>query len=230
MEHFFIQSAFFSLFISLIAYQIGLYLKKRTGFALCNPLLIAVILVILLLSLLDIEYESYKKGTNILSMLLTPATICLAVPLYEQVHLLKKHSTAVLAGVISGAVGSMASVAILSFLFHLSHTHYVTLLPKSITTAIGMDISQEFGGIVTITVTVIIITGIIGNVIAQPLCKLFRIHHPIAKGIAIGSSSHAIGTVKAMEMGEIEGALSSLAIVVSGIITVFLFPIFNSFL
>lgn len=163
-------------------------------------------------------------------MLLTPATICLAVPLYEQVHLLKKHSTAVLAGVISGAVGSMASVAILSFLFHLSHTHYVTLLPKSITTAIGMDISQEFGGIVTITVTVIIITGIIGNVIAQPLCKLFRIHHPIAKGIAIGSSSHAIGTVKAMEMGEIEGAMSSLAIVVSGIITVFLFPIFNSFL
>lgn len=124
----------------------------------------------------------------------------------------------------------MASVAILSFLFHLSHTHYVTLLPKSITTAIGMDISQEFGGIVTITVTVIIITGIIGNVIAQPLCKLFRIHHPIAKGIAIGSSSHAIGTVKAMEMGEIEGAMSSLAIVVSGIITVFLFPIFNSFL
>ena len=230
MEHFFIQSAFFSLFISLIAYQIGLYLKKRTGFALCNPLLIAVILVILLLSLLDIEYESYKKGTNILSMLLTPATICLAVPLYEQVHLLIKHSTAVLAGVISGAVGSMASVAILSFLFHLSHTHYVTLLPKSITTAIGMDISQEFGGIVTITVTVIIITGIIGNVIAQPLCKLFRIHHPIAKGIAIGSSSHAIGTVKAMEMGEIEGAMSSLAIVVSGIITVFLFPIFNSFL
>ena len=169
MENFFIQSAFFSLFISLIAYQIGLYLKKRTGFALCNPLLIAVILVILLLSLLDIEYESYKKGTNILSMLLTPATICLAVPLYEQVHLLKKHLTAVLAGVISGAVGSMASVAILSFLFHLSHTHYVTLLPKSITTAIGMDISQEFGGIVTITVTVIIITGIIGNVIAQPL-------------------------------------------------------------
>ena len=149
MEHFFIQSAFFSLFISLIAYQIGLYLKKRTGFALCNPLLIAVILVILLLSLLDIEYESYKKGTNILSMLLTPATICLAVPLYEQVHLLKKHSTAVLAGVISGAVGSMASVAILSFLFHLSHTHYVTLLPKSITTAIGMGVSEELGGYFT---------------------------------------------------------------------------------
>ena len=162
-------------------------------------------------------------------MLLTPATICLAVPLYEQVHLLKKHSTAVLAGVISGAVGSMASVAILSFLFHLSHTHYVTLLPKSITTAIGMDISQEFGGIVTITVTVIIITGIIGNVIAQPLCKLFRIHHPIAKGIAIGSSSHAIGTVKAMEMGEIEGAMSSLAIVVSGIITFFFFLFFFFF-
>lgn len=230
MERFFIESAFFSLFVSLFAYQIGLYLKKRTGFALFNPLLIAVLLVILLLSLLDIEYESYQKGTTILSMLLTPATICLAVPLYEQVHLLKKHFAAVLTGVISGAIGSMASVAVLSILFNLSHTHYVTLLPKSITTAIGMDISQEFGGIVTITVTVIIITGIIGNVLAQPLCKLFHIHHPIAKGIAIGSSSHAIGTVKAMEMGEIEGAMSSLAIVVSGIITVFLFPIFNSFL
>ena len=153
-------------------------------------------------------------------MLFRSATVCLAVPLYEQLSLLKKNFKAVAAGIFSGVLASLVSVLGLSALFGLNHEQYVTLLPKSITTAIGMGISEELGGIVTITVASIIITGILGNVIAEFVCKVFKIHHPIAKGLALGTASHAIGTAKAMEMGPIEGAMSSLAIAVAGLLTV----------
>ena len=143
-----------------------------------------------------------------------------SVPLYEQLTLLKKNFKAVAAGILSGTVASLGSVYLLARLFQLNHEQYVTLLPKSITTAIGMGVSQELGGVVTITVAVIIITGILGNVIAEGICRLFRIQEPIAKGLALGTASHAIGTAKAMEMGPVEGAMSSLAIAVAGLLTV----------
>ena len=162
--------------------------------------------------------------------MLTPATVCLAIPLYEQIELLKNNIKAIVLGIMSGAIASLGSVFILSKVFQLSHEQYVTLLPKSITTAIGMGISEELGGIVTITVAVIIITGIVGNIIAEGVCRIFKIEEKVAKGLAIGSSSHAIGTVKAMEMGEIEGAMSSLAIVVSGVITVVMASVFAGFM
>ena len=146
--------------------------------------------------------------------------MCLAIPLYRQLELLKQHATAILLGVCSGVVASMGGIFVIAALFHLSHEEYVTFLPKSITTAIGMGVSEELGGAVTITVAVIIITGVLGNMLAETLCKLFHIEEPIAKGISIGSASHAIGTAKAMEMGDVEGAMSSLSIAVAGILTV----------
>ena len=156
--------------------------------------------------------------------------MCLAVPLYEQMSLLKKNFKAVAAGIVSGVLASLVSVLVLARLFGLSHEQYVTLLPKSITTAIGMGISEELGGIVTITVAVIIITGILGNVIAELVCKVFHIQEPIAKGLALGTASHAIGTAKAMEMGPVEGAMSSLAIAVAGLLTVIGASVFAGFM
>lgn len=213
-------SSYFGVLISLIGYGLGVVLKRKFKIALFNPLLVSIIFVIAALGLLGVDYESYNNGAKYLSYLLTPATVCLAIPLYQQLELLKGNYKAILGGIVSGALASFVSVFALSKLFNLTHEQYVTLLPKSITTAIGMGVSQELGGIVTITVAVIIITGVLGNMMAEFVCRVFRIREPIAKGIALGTSSHAVGTVKAMEMGEVEGAMSSLAIAMTGLVTV----------
>lgn len=223
------DSLFFGLFISLLGYEIGVLMKRKWKIAIFNPLLISIVLIILLLKLCHISYDDYNSSAKYISYLLTPATVCLGVPLYEQMEVLKKNAKAILCGIISGVLASMGSVLGLSVLFGLSHEEYVTLLPKSITTAIGMGVSQELGGIVTITVAVIVVTGIVGNILAEGVCRLARIEEPVAKGIGIGSSSHAMGTTKAMEMGEVEGAMSGLSIAVSGLITVVGAAIFANF-
>lgn len=220
MKEFLTDSLFFGAIISLAAYEAGLLLKKRFRLALLNPLLIGTACVIGVLVLLNVEYSRYQESAKYISYLLTPATISLAVPLYQQAELLKKNRKAVAGGITAGVLASLLSVFLLAKLFSLNHEQYVTLLPKSITTAIGMGISKELGGMETITVAVIIITGILGNVLAEFICKIFRIQDPVAKGLAIGTSSHAIGTAKAMELGETEGAMSSLAIAVAGLLTV----------
>ncbi len=224
------ESAFFGVMVSLIAYGIGLQVKKKFKIAVFNPLLVSIVLVMVALSVCHVEYDVYYEGAKYLSYLLTPATVCLAIPLYEQVEMLKGNWKAIVLGICAGVITSLASVLAFCVLFGLGHEEYATLLPKSITTAIGMGVSEELGGYVTITVAVIIITGVLGNMIAELVCKLFRIEEPIAKGIAIGSSSHAIGTVKAMEMGELEGAMSSLSIAVAGLLTVAGASIFATFL
>mgnify|MGYP000718324649 CR=1 FL=1 len=221
MNDFLTHSAYISVFISLIAFYLGSKLFLKFHFPLFNPLLTAVLLVIGFLKVTGMDYKDYNEGASYINYLLTPSTICLAVPLYEQIKLLKKNYKAVLAGICSGVLSSILSVIALAFILHFDHASYVTFLPKSITTAIGIGVSEELGGYVAVTVVVIIITGVIGNVFAEKFLKLMHIEEPIAKGIAIGSSSHAIGTTKAMEMGAIEGAMSSLSIVVSGILTVF---------
>ncbi len=220
MTSFFAASATVGVVISLAAYYIGMYLKKKTGLAACNPLLVSIILVILFLAVFRIDYESYNSSAKYLSYLLTPATVSLAIPLYQQLELLKKNAAAILIGVLSGVLTSLVTVLLLCMLFRLSHAEYVTLLPKSITTAIGMGVSEELGGFVTITIASIIITGVSGNIIGEGVLRLFRVTDPIAKGLAMGTSAHAIGTARAMEMGEVEGAMSSLAIVVAGLFTV----------
>ena len=222
MQSLLTDSVFFGVTLSIVAYLAGDLIKKKTGLGFFNPLLIAIAICIAVLAVSGVDYDTYNESAHYLSWFLTPATVCLAVPLYEQLELLKKNWQAMLLGIGAGVLTSVVTVFVLAKLLGLNHQEYVTLLPKSITTAIGMGVSEELGGFVTITVAVIIITGIVGNIIAEYVCKLFHITHPIAKGIGIGSASHAIGTAKAMEMGEIEGAMSSLSIAVSGIITVVL--------
>ena len=220
MPEFAASSVFFGVFVTLAAYFLGLKVRQKTGLAIMNPLLIAIALVMLLLGALHIDYAAYNQSARLVSSLLTPATVCLAVPLYEQLHLLKRHKAAILTGVLSGVLTSLICVLALAMLFKLDHAAYVTLLPKSITTAIGMGVSEQLGGHVSITVAIIIITGVIGNMIAESVCKAFHITEPIARGIAIGTASHAIGTTRAMELGEVEGAMSSLSLVVAGVLTV----------
>ncbi len=226
MIEFIENSVFFGTFVSLGAYEIGLLMKRKFKLAIFNPLLISIFCVMGILMVLGVDYESYEEGGKYISYLLTPATVCLAVPLYQQLHLLKKNIKAIAAGIVSGVLASLVSVLLLAKLFGLSHEEYVTLLPKSITTAIGMGVSEELGGIVTITVAVIIITGVLGNVIADAVYKIAKIEEPVAKGLALGTSAHAIGTAKAMELGEVEGAMSSLAIAVAGLLTVIAASVF----
>ncbi|MFR4440556.1 MAG: LrgB family protein [Hungatella sp.] len=220
-------SMYFGMVISVAAYLLGVWLKKKTRWAVMNPLLVSIILTMGVLLFLDIDYDTYNSGAKYLSYFLTPATVCLAIPLYKQLELLKHNMAAVLTGIISGVLASLVSVLGLSLAFGLDHQYYVTLLPKSITTAIGMGISEEAGGIVTLTVASIIITGIFGNIIAEVVFKILKIQEPIAKGLALGTSAHAIGTANALEMGEIEGAMSSLSIAVAGLLTVLAVPLIS---
>lgn len=230
MNEFLQDSMFAGVTISLIAYLIGVMLKKKFKSGIFNPLMISIVVSIAILAIGKVDYETYNEGAKYLSWLLTPATVCLAIPLYEQWSLLKKHYKAVMLGLAAGTVTSLSTVLGLSLLCELSHKEYVTLLPKSITTAIGMGVSEELGGYVTITVAVIIITGVFGNMFGELICKIFRITEPVSKGLAFGASSHAIGTAKAIEIGEIEGAMSSLAIAVSGVLTVVLASLYTHFL
>ena len=217
-------SAVWGAALTLAAFALGTFLHRKTKAAWCNPLLWGSIFVIIVLSVLKTPYPDYKGSSAPLTYLLFPATVSLAVPLYEQWELLKKNVLAIVAGIAAGVVTSIGSVLLLAWLFRLDAASAVSLLPKSVTTAIGVDVSTELGGIPALTTAVIILTGIIGNLLAVSLCKLLRITNPIARGIAIGTSSHAIGTSKALEIGQIEGAMSSLSIAVAGILTAILCP------
>ena len=230
MNEFIGNSLFFGVGISLLGYEIGMLLKKKFKLAIFNPLLVSILFVMLVLSVFHIGYGDYNEGAKYLSYLLTPATVCLAIPLYEQIEILKSNIKAIVIGIVSGVLTSLITVFLLCLLFDFTHEQYVTLLPKSITTAIGMGVSEELGGMVTITVAVIIITGVFGGMMAETICKLFRITHPIAKGLSIGTSAHAVGTAKALEMGEIEGAMSSLSIAVAGLLTVVGASVFMNFI
>jgi len=220
------ESAFFGVAVSLLAYFVGVELRKKLKSDLMNPLLFSVAAVIAVLLLTKVEYETYYAGAKVISFFLTPATVCLAVPLYEKLGVLRKNKLAILVGIGSGVLTAMVLILLMSVLFGLSHTEYVTLLPKSITTAIGMGVSEELGGYVTLTVAIIILSGIQGNMMAPLLCRLFRITDPVAKGIGIGAASHAIGTSRAIKMGETEGAMSGLSMAVTGILTVIAASIF----
>ena len=221
MSEFLSNSALFGALLSITIYFICTRIRKRFNFALLNPFLLTIIFVILALLLLKVDYQAYYQGAKVLNYLLTPATVCLAIPLYEQFSLLKKNFWAIFAGILAGVLAALTSVLLLALLFKLDHAQYITLLPKSITTAIGMVVSEEMGGYPGITSAVIMITGVTGNVLGPGFLKLIR--------IAMGTSAHAIGTATAFEMGETEGAMSSLSIAVAGIITVLFLQIYGGF-
>lgn len=215
MEHF----LFFDVMVSMAAFGIGLVLQKKWKSPLLNPLLLSILATMLVLSLTGISYQSYYEGAKYIGFLLTPATVCLAIPLYETWSELKVHWRAILAGIGAGILVSMGCIYGLCVIFRLSYETFVTLLPKSITAAIGMDVSAGLGGYAAVTAAAIIITGILGNMFAPALCRSAGITEPVARGIAVGSASHAIGTARAIEMGRVEGAMSGLATAVSGVFT-----------
>ena len=224
------QSAYFSIVLGLGAYWIGTRIKKRFPYPLVNPLLIAAILIVAVLLLCRVEAETFTEGIEPLTWLLTPSTVCLAIPLYRQLQLLRRHWKAIAVSITAGCLSCAVSVLLLSRLFHLTPEVYRSLLPKSVTTAIALGISDQVGGISGVVTLAVIFTGLFGVVLAEGILKLLRVTHPVAKGLAIGNSIHAIGTARAMEIGEIEGAISSLTIVVAGVMTVILAPIFARFI
>lgn len=225
MSEVFQSCACFGLLLAMGSFQLARAINKRAGKEVCNPLLFATLLCGAVLLGTGTEYDVfYDNGGNILEFFLTPATICLAIPLYKQFELLKKNAGAVLAGCAAGVAAHMAGCALMLVLFRMEAAEYISLLPKSITTAIGKGLSQELGGFPAITMATIMLTGLFGAVAAPALLRLFRVTEPVSQGLAIGTSSHAAGTSRAVEMGEVQGAASSLAIVVTGLLTVVASP------
>ena len=222
--------ALFPISLTFAAFQIGLWCQKKTKSPLCNPVLIATVLIIGFLLATGYSNESYQAGTALYQWLLTPATVCLALPLYRQLKILGKNLWAILGGIAAGTVTSLVSVALMAKAFSLSDTMLYTLLPKSITTAMGMTLAEQFGGIPSITAAVIIVTGILGSLAGSVLCKLFRLKDPISQGVAFGTASHVIGTSRATELGSLQGAVSSLSLAVAGILTAILLPILSMFI
>ena len=210
----------FALMISLLAFEIGIFINKKTRLAVFNPLMLAIMIVIGTLLVLKIPLDDYKKGGDFISLFLTPATVVLAVPLYKNINSLKKDYVAIIGGVLVGCITAIISIWLMGNAFGLSPELLASLIPKSITTPLGIELSNQLGGIPSVTVAAIVITGIVGAVLAPALLKLFGIKDKTAKGIAIGTSAHALGTTKAVELGETEGAMSGLAIGLAGLVTV----------
>lgn len=215
----------FGVITSLAAYEIGSIIHRKTGFSVFNPLLIAIVILVVFFKAFGIPYDAYNKGGQVISFFLGPATVVLAVPLYNKFELFKKNALPVLAGILIGVMSGIFTVVFLSRAFGLNDAIIKSLVPKSITTPIGMVVSKQLGGIPAVTVAVIIVTGIIGSIVGPSLCKLLRINDSIATGTAFGNASHAVGTAKALQIGETEGAMSSLTIGIAGIVTVFAAPI-----
>ena len=222
------SSPFFGITLSIAAYSIGMWVNRKTKKALLNPLLISYAIIIPVLLLFDIPLEWYEEGGNIINMFLSPATAVLAITIYRQADLLREHLAAVIAGSLAGSASSIVIISLLCRLLGLDDTVKASLLPKSITTPMAVAVSESLGGIEALTVLAVIITGILGSIIGPVLIKAFRIKSEIAQGMALGSASHAVGTSKAIELGEVQGALSSIALVISGIITVILSLLFFS--
>lgn len=220
----------FPLALTFGTYQFGLWCHKKWKTPLLNPILVSVFLIIGVVLIFGIDLGSYQAGMKGISWLLTPATVCLALPLYNQLKTLKKNMGAILAGVFAGTLTSMLSVLALCILFRLDTEVTVSLLPKSVTTAIGIVLAEQSGGIGALATAAIVITGNLGCLVGSALCKLFKIHDPVAQGVAFGTASHVVGTTRANELGQLQGAVSSLSLVLAGLITVVLLPIVRMFL
>lgn len=226
----YLQIAILPLLVTVGSYQIGLLLQKKLRTPLCNPVLISMVLVLLFFRLSGMKNADYQAGMGIFSWLLTPATVCLAIPMYQHLSVLKKNLGAILVGIAGGTVASLVFVTGWCLLLRYDRALLMSLLPKSITSAIGAPLAQMGGGLMPITTAVIIITGIFGNMVGPLLCKLFRIRGEVAQGVAYGTATHVIGTARANEVSELTGAVSSLSLVVAGLMTAVLFPILLQFL
>ena len=226
LNEFLSGSVAWGVLLTLAAFALGALVNRVTGKAFFNPLLLGAIFVIVFLSVCGIPYADYKVSAAPVNYLLLPATVAL----YEKLDLLKANAAAIIAGISVGTLVSLGSALALALALHLTQEQYATLLPKSVTTAISMDVAAELGGIAALTGAIVILTGIVGNLLAETVCKAFHITDPIAKGVGIGTSAHAVGTSKALQMGEVEGAMSGLSIAVAGVLTAVLCPVFVNFI
>lgn len=220
VKEFFESSSCMGLVLTIASYSLGCLAKKKLRLAVFNPMLVATVISIAFVAIFKIDIQKYNDSTKILSFFLTPVTVCLAIPLYEQFQKLKDNWAAVVGGIFAGTLANFVMLFVCCLAFGLGHVEYISLLPKSITTAIGIALSNQYGGIVGITVGSIVVAGITGNTFCEQILKFFRITEPVAKGVAIGTCSHALGTTKALQIGEVEGAMSGLAIAVCGLMTV----------
>ncbi|MBR2311091.1 MAG: LrgB family protein [Oscillospiraceae bacterium] len=225
MAEFLMQFSLFPLVLTLGCYQIGLWCQKKWKSPLLNPILIGMVLVIGVLLLTGVPNEHYQAGTAHMTWLLTPATVCLALPLYENLKVLKKSLPAILIGILAGTLTSLAFVFVLCRVFSLDRALTVSMLPKSVTSAFGMVLSEQNGGYGALSAASIIITGVLGCLVGSVLCKLFKIKDPVAQGVAFGTASHVGGTTRALELGSLQGAVSSLALAIAGLLTAVLFPL-----
>lgn len=224
MLHELTSSPLFGLILSITVFLLARKLAERLKLAIFNPLIVSIIIVIAILKVTGITYEDYYEGGKILNMLIAPATVALAIPLYRSIHLLKHHAKSIMAGIFTGTLISMLTTGALAVVLKYNKDLVASLMPKSVTTAIAIDISKQLGGISTVTIIAVIITGIAGAIMAPAVLNVFKVEEPVAQGVALGTSAHAIGTVKALELGTVEGAMSGLAIGVTGVVTVFIAP------
>ena len=229
LNNFLTGSVAWGVLLTLAAFGLGVLINRVTGKAIFNPLLLGSIFVIIFLSVCNIPYGDYKTSAAPVSYLLLPATVALAIPLYEKLDLLKENAPAIIAGISVGTLVSLGSAFALALAMDLTQEQYATLLPKSVTTAISMDVAAELGGIAALTGAIVIVTGIVGALLAETVCKVFHTD-PIAKGVGLGTAAHAVGTSKALQMGEVEGAMSGLSIAVAGVLTAVLCPVFVGFI
>ncbi len=220
-----IESPVFGIGISLLTFYAGSIIYKRTGSPLMNPLVLSMLMIIALLLGLHISFEDYNRGGQLISFFLGPATVILAVPLYRKISLLRENVVPIIAGISMGSLAGIVSIIVMCNMFGLNELVSISMIPKSVTTPIGIEISSQLGGMPSITVAAIVFTGIAGVLLGPMICKLFRIDNEVAVGVAIGTSSHALGTTKAVEIGETEGAMSGLAIGIAGLVTVFIAPL-----
>lgn len=215
----------FGILITLFTFQAGSVLYKKLNYSFLNPLVVSTFLIIGFLLLFKVSFEDYNAGGNLISFFLGPATVILAVPLYRKISLLQEHALAIITGITVGSVTGIISIILMAKMFGLDDIISASLIPKSVTTPIGIELSTQLGGLPAITIAGIVVTGIVGAVMGPNICKFFKIEDKVAVGIAIGTSSHALGTTKAVEIGETEGAMSSLAIGIAGLVTVILAPL-----
>ena len=224
------SNTFFFTALTILAFSIGAFIQGRFKLAVLNPILLGGALVMALLLALDVPNETYQAGCKVLSFLLTPATICLSISLYEQFQTMKQHMGAIFLGLLLGTVCCLGSIWLLCRLFGFDRVLSLSMLPKSITTAIGVSLSEELGGIAAITSAAIVITGILTNMAGPALCKLLHIHHPIAQGVSFGTAGHVVGTAKAAELSQLTGAVSSFSLTITGILTTLLLSFLAQFI
>lgn len=226
MNEMFSSSSLFAVALTLGGYELGCLCQRRLRFPIFNPILIGALIIGCVITLMGIPNTAYQQGCKVFSWLLTPCTVCLAIPLHTQFHRLRRNLPAILAGVVAGTITSLICVAGLAKLLELDHTLAISLLPKSITTAMGIVVSEMHGGDTAITTAAIIITGVLGSICGPGLCRVLHLHHPAARGTAFGTASHVIGTARVAGYGEMDEAVGSLSLVVAGILTVIAVPAF----